>query len=293
MCSLLLSTSCGGAASNASSASIPQVRHVVILVLENANYSDVVGSVNAPYINGLIAQGGLATNYFANHHPSLPNYFVMTTGMSPTVTDSASVLLGDNVVHELQAAAKSWKVYVENLPKTGYVGPTVFPYLRPTNAFSYFSDLQPPSALAANVVDITQLTADLNSNTLPAYSFVIPNAFDNGHSCPEGEQTCAESVLVSDADTWLSHNLPTLLNNSEFQQSGLLLLTTDESRDDNTHGGGHIMTALLGTGVKAGYKGDGMYDHRSLLSLSLTALGVTAIPNGAGEANQMNEFFGQ
>jgi hypothetical protein len=43
--------------------------------------------------------------------------------------------------------------------------------------------------------------------------------------------------------------------------------------------------------VKVGYQGTGTYDHRSLLGLSITALGVTVIPNGAGSAPQMTEFF--
>jgi hypothetical protein len=52
-----------------------------------------------------------------------------------------------------------------------------------------------------------------------------------------------------------------------------------------------VATVLLGTGVKVGYQGTGTYDHRSLLGLSMTALGVQTIPNGAGSASQMTEFF--
>ena len=54
-----------------------------------------------------------------------------------------------------------------------------------------------------------------------------------------------------------------------------------------------MATVLLGTGVKAAYQGAGIYDHRSLLGLGMTALGVNAIPNGAGAAAQMTEFFRQ
>ena len=64
----------------------------------------------------------------------------------------------------------------------------------------------------------------------------------------------------------------------------------DESADDNTNGGGKVMALMLGTKVKPGYMGIVQYDHRSLLGLSMTALGAT-IPNGAGSAPQMIEFF--
>ncbi len=40
-----------------------------------------------------------------------------------------------------------------------------------------------------------------------------------------------------------------------------------------------------------GYVGNVQYDHRGLFGLSLTALGVDTIPNGASSANQMTEFF--
>ena len=83
-------------------ASIPQVQHFAIVVLENSDYSDIVGSPNAPYINSLIAQGGLAGNYYANVHPSIGNYFVMTTGVAYSIDDNFSGIVPiDNVVREL------------------------------------------------------------------------------------------------------------------------------------------------------------------------------------------------
>jgi hypothetical protein len=66
----------------------------------------------------------------------------------------------------------------------------------------------------------------------------------------------------------------------------------DESADDITNGGGHIFAAMVGTHVKPGYVGSTTsYDHRSMLSLTMKALGVPNIPNGADAAPQMTEFF--
>jgi len=56
------------------------IRHVGVVVFENQNYSDAVGSAAMPYFNSLISSGGLATQFFANVHPSMGNYFMMTTG---------------------------------------------------------------------------------------------------------------------------------------------------------------------------------------------------------------------
>ena len=268
------------------------MQHFAIVVLENADYSDIVGSPNAPYINSLIAQGGLAGNYYANVHPSIGNYFVMTTGVAYSTDDNFSgVVPIDNVVRELTATSKSWKVYAQSLPSQGYLGGDVYPYLRRHNPISYFSDVQPPSQLNMNIVDFSQLATDLAGGQLPAYSFIVPDAEHDAHDCPGGGSNCDIGTRVAAADAWLSSNLPQLLSNAQFQQSGILVITTDESRDDNTNGGGKVATVIVGTSVKAGYVGTMMYDHRSLLGLSMTALGVSTIPNGAGSANQMTEFF--
>lgn len=273
-------------------ASIPSVQHVVIVVLENTDYSQVVGSASAPYINSLIPKGGLASNYYANVHPSIGNYFYMTTGQVITTDDAfQSMVSVDNVVREVGAASKTWKVYAENLPSVGYVGPDIPPfYLRRHNPLTFFSDVMEDPTALLHVAPYTALTADLAGGGLPNYTFIVPNAAHDAHSCSDGSLNCSIETRISNADTWLSNNLPAILNNQGFQQSGLLLLTFDESADDNTNGGGKVMTLILGTKVKAGYVGTGQYDHRSLLGLSMTALGAK-IPDAGVGANQMTEFF--
>lgn len=299
---LLSSTGCGGGFSNAPSlvtntstnttSQIPSVQHVVIVVLENTNYSQVVGNPSMPYLNGLFAKGGLASNYYANLHPSIGNYMIMTTGLPYTVDDNFSGTVPiDNVVRELTNASKTWKSYAEDLPSVGYLGPDIPPfYLRRHVPLSYMTDVQPPSSLANNIVPFSQFSTDLAAGALPSYSFVSPNALHSAHTCSDGTTNCSINVRLSNADQWLSANIAPLVQDAKFQQSGLLVITFDESADDLTNGGGKVMTLILGTHVKAGYVGTGSYDHRSLLSLTMTALGVP-IPNGAGAAAQMTEFF--
>jgi hypothetical protein len=62
--------------------------HVIVAVEENHNYGEVVANGSAPYLNGLAKQYGLATNYFANGHPSIPNDFELTTGKTRTLIDA-------------------------------------------------------------------------------------------------------------------------------------------------------------------------------------------------------------
>ena len=282
-----------GNASGGASAIVPQVQHVAVLVLENSDYSDVVVSANMPYLNGLLSQGAVAAKYYANSHPSIPNYFMITTGQAITNDDSFSdVVSTDNVARELAASSKSWKVYAESIPSQGYLGGDQFPYLRHHDPFSYFSDVQQDPVKAANINAFTQLAADLSSGGLPNYSFIVPNARDDAHSCPAGMEDCPLAQRLQIADQWLQTNIAPLLGNAAFQQSGLLVIIFDESADDITNGGGHVAAILLGTHVRPGYIGNTTnYDHRSLLSLTMKALGVPNIPDGADAAPQMTEFF--
>ncbi|HEY0564197.1 MAG TPA: alkaline phosphatase family protein [Terriglobales bacterium] len=273
---------------------IPTVDHFAIVVLENTSYSDVVGSASMPYLNGLIAQGGLATNYFADAHPSIPNYFILTTGTPVTLDDSFSgVVDTDNVVRQLTAAGKTWKSYAENIPAPGSLSGDRFPYLRRHNPFSFLSDVQKSPTLSTELVPFTQFATDLAAGTLPNYIYIAPNAIDDAHSCPDGTANCPLSTRLGAADQWLSTNIAPLLSNPAFSQSGILVITFDEAEDnDFTNGGGHVATVLVGSHVRPGFQGTATYDHRSLLGLSMTALS-TPIPNDAvaGSATQMTEFF--
>ena len=290
---------CGGVSGNVGngsgggSATVPQVQHVAIVVLENANYSDVVGTSSMPYLNSLLNKGSLAGQYYANSHPSIPNYFMMTTGQAVTNDDGFSGVVSiDNVPRELTAAGKSWKVYAESIPSPGYLGGNQSLYLRRHNPFSFFSDVQQSSAQTADIVPFTQFSSDVSAASLPNFSWIVPNSIDDAHYCSDGTTTsCTLSSRLQTADQWLQNNIAPLLLSSSFQQSGLLVITFDESASDITNGGGHVATVLLGTHVKAGYVGNTSYDHRSLLSLSMKALGVPNIPNGADTAPQMTELF--
>ncbi|MGA9856770.1 MAG: hypothetical protein WBQ18_02845, partial [Solirubrobacteraceae bacterium] len=66
-----------------------KVQHVVWILMENKNYSSVVGSGQAPYINRLAHRYGLATNYSGISHPSLPNYIALTSGSDQGISDDS------------------------------------------------------------------------------------------------------------------------------------------------------------------------------------------------------------
>jgi phosphatidylinositol-3-phosphatase len=263
---------------------------------ENHSFSDVIGNASMPYLNGLVAANSLATQYYADAHPSLPNYFELTVGAGTSITVTlgdafSGVVTQDNVVRALAAAGKTWKSYAESLPSVGYLGGDNGAYLRRHNPFVYFSDVQGSSSEAGNIVPFTQLATDISTNSLPEYAFIVPDVNDDAHNCPAGMTTCTDDQMLAAADQWLSTNIAPLLASTAFGNS-LLIVAFDEAEDSDTeHGGGHVAAVLVSPMVKAGYQSTKLYQHESTLRLMMEGLGVTDLPGAAATAPDMTEFF--
>jgi pimeloyl-ACP methyl ester carboxylesterase len=66
----------------------PTPQKVVIVVLENHNYEQIVGdTANAPFLNSVISQGLLFNNAHALDHPSQPNYLLLFSGSDQGVNN--------------------------------------------------------------------------------------------------------------------------------------------------------------------------------------------------------------
>lgn len=272
---------------------VPQFGHVVLLVEENHSYSSVIGSSAMPYLNSLAARYGLATNYYADIHQSIGNYFMLTTGRLITVDDSfTGTVDADNLVRELLAAGKTWKAYAESLPSVGYTGGDVYPYFEHHNPFSYFSDVRNSSPQLQNLVPFTQFAVDLGNNQLPNFSFIVPNAEHDAHDCPGGGPLCDDGLRLSSADSWLRANIAPLLASSGFQKDGLLVIVFDESFDtDIANGGGHVPLLVISPRAKPGYQSTTFYQHQSTLRMLIQATGAKALPGASSSAPDMSEFF--
>jgi len=272
---------------------MPQFGHVIVVVEENQSYSSIVGSAAMPYLNGLANQYGLATNFYGNTHPSIGNYFMMTTGEVVTNDNSFSCPVSvDNIVRRFAAAGKTWKVYAESLPSVGYTGNDVYPYSKHHNPFVYFTDVLNSSTQQQNVVPLTQFTADVNSGSLPHLSFVVPNMQNNMHDCPAGMPSCTLNDILANGDRWLQANIAPLISSPAFQQDGLLIITFDEAdKSDPTNGGGKIATVVVSPRSKPAYRSSTFYQHENLLRTGLAALGMNTFLGASKYVGDMGEFF--
>jgi acid phosphatase len=270
--SVLALAGCVGQVANTPPPPSQSVRfgHVFIVVEENAN------------------QYGLATNYFANAHPSSPNYFELTTGqtlaplsLTDAVTPHNFPVDANNVVRDLLAAGKTWKSYAEDIPSVGYAGGDSGRYAVRHNPLAYFTDVQNDAKQVQNLVPFSQLAADLNAGNLPNYSFIVPNLCNDAHDC-----------ALSSADAWLKNNIDPLIHSPQFQIDGLLIIVFDEANTlDLTSGGGHVAAIVVSPFAKRAYKSIALYQHQSVLRLMLEGLGVTKLPGDAATGPAMWEFF--
>ncbi len=275
-------------------AQVPAANHVFVVVLENHKYESVIGNTSMPFLNSLASHYGLATAYYANAHYSLPNYFWLTTGSDVTLNEGTTRVYDvNNMVRYLLTAGKTWKAYEESLPYTGYIGASVPPYVKDHNPFAYLSDVV-YSSEKMNIVPFTKFSSDRSNNTLPRFSFIVPNNNHNGHNGQLGT-----------ADYWLKTNLSALLASSMFQSGGhgILIITFDESVDTDcrplsycptlpeNQGGGRVATIIVSPMAKRGYRSTTKYQHQNVLRTVLEALGICGAPNAASTAKPMSDFF--
>jgi len=302
-------------------APLPRFEHVFVVVEENEGYDEVIGNTkDLPYLNELAAKYGVATNYFANTHPSLNNYFYLTAGRmgtrSPWVGGLADLfpgeVAGDNIASILSANGKTWKAYAEGLPRAGYVGPDRVPYVKRHNPFAYFENVrqgkvasgqEPP---AANIVPFANFAGDREHDKLPDYSFIAPNLYNDGHSDPATRRSaaCGDHRALQNVDSWLKTNMEPLIKSDGFQHGGLLVIVFDEACEagpkadwrydpsrPGVKGGGRIPALIISSRTPAGITRDGLYHHESVLRLSLRALGIEQFPGRAKGAPDMDGFF--
>lgn len=292
LCGLLLA-SCGSASIippttyTPTSNALPNFSHIFVIVMENNDYGNIIGSGDAPYINSLANSYGLATRYFAITHPSLPNYLALTGGSTFGVTTDCTdcFIKGTNIVDALEAGHKTWRAYMEDMPSPCYLGDS-YPYAQRHDPFIYYDDIRTNPTRCANIVPLTQLASDLQGNALPDFVWITPNVCHDMHDCSVGK-----------GDSWLASFVPTILTSSAWKHGGALFITWDEAESDNSGccafaAGGQVATLVISPLGKAHYTSATPYDHYSLLRTICMAWNLNPPGNAASpDTAAMTDFF--
>jgi len=243
--------------------------HVVWIVLENQGYS-VIGSPSAPYLNSLASRCGLATNYFAVAHPSLPNYIALTSGSTRGITDD-----GEPSVHPLTSASifsqlgTNWRALVESMPSRCDLV-TSGTYAARHNPAVYYRSIS--ATCQRNDVPFA-LPLSLGAR----FTFIVPNICDDMHSCP-----------VATGDAWLRRVVPLILASSQYQSRSLALFITFDEND--VQSSNHVPTLVIAPSVPRGDRVGASFNHYSLLRTTESLLHVAPLGNSRTARSLVGPF---
>ena len=235
--------------------------HVLIVLMENREDSDVIGLASAPYVNELVTRFGLATESFGASHPSLPNYLDLIAGSTLGITSDCTGCSVDVPVlaDQLTSAGIPWAAYAEGMPSPCYTGGSApGEYAKKHNPFVYVRHLVANPAECGQVRPFSSFATDLATVASPDFVWVTPNLCHDGHDCD-----------TATADAWLRSFVEPLLASAWYGSGGIVIITWDEGASSagcckGAHGG-HIATVVVSAHTPPGSRLATPVDHAGVL----------------------------
>jgi hypothetical protein len=247
---------------------MPRPDHIVIVMMENKNYNQIIGSPDAPYINTLAPWSAVVSDSVEVTHPSQPNYIALFSGSTQGVTndDCPKNFSAPNLGSELNSAGLSFAGYAEDMPAEGSTVCNQGVYARKHNPWVDFDNIPASS-------NRTWLEFPTDYSQLPTVSMVVPNLCQDMHDCS-----------VKTGDNWLSTRMYQYANWA-LQNNSLLIVTWDENSagDDGTR----IPTLIYGANVVPGNYANWI-DHYSILR---TIEDMYGLPVLGEAANRLPIYF--
>lgn len=283
-----------------------KIKHVFVIVMENTSWSTIKDNRSAPYINSLLQEKNVsyATEYYALHHPSEPNYIWMEAGEAkglphgegvvdltsdgdPTSANSSTTI--QHLVSLMGRKHLSWKVYAEGIdgtdcPMSSLSGTD---YAARHVPMLFFQDVtSDEKKCSEHIRPFSELKTDLLENTVPNYSFIVPNLCDDMHNL----FNCQSLNRIKNGDTWLATEIPILQEAPVFQSSALFL-TWDEGSGESTTPIGMVVISPFSKGN--GYHNAIHYTHSSLLRTIQDIFSLQPYLRDAKNSTGLNDLFKQ
>jgi hypothetical protein len=313
---------------------------VLILENEDSEVSFGPNPPSAYLGKTLPERGALVPNYFGIGHNSLDNYLAMISGqppnpvtqadcstyseMAPATLNTEGIALGTGcvfpstvktVANQLEEHGHTWGGFMEDMAAAGHPTcghPTIggtdenfaaragSQYATRHDPFVYFHSIIDTPACQKDVVDLTQLPADLRTEkTTPEYTFITPDLCADGHdaTCADGSSPAGYAGINSFLSEWV----PQIEASPAFQDEGMLLVTFDESENgaesccgeptgpntvDNGGtrpgtGGGKVGAVMVSPCIQPGTISDADYNHYSQLRWVEDNFGLPHLANAA------------
>jgi phosphatidylinositol-3-phosphatase len=229
-----------------SQTTIPKPDHIVIAIMENHSFEQLMDSSAAPYIHSLTNDtlSALFTDSHAEMHPSQPNYIILFSGSAQGVKNDSmpknTPFTTPNLGRQLIDSGKTFVTYSEGLPEVGYNGVYTNQYARKHNPVTNWM------GTGTNQVPLTTnqpFTAFPSGDYsfLPTVCYVVPNLKHDMHNGTDPER-------ITTGDQWLKDSLDGYIQWAKNNNS-LFILSLDE---DNYTPDNHIITIFTGQMVLSG-----------------------------------------
>jgi len=247
---------------------MPAYDHIFVIIEENHTFDEIIGNPAAPAINRLAGQYGLATEFFAEVHPSEGNYVAMVGGNSfgihdddaywckPKMQDASCphAYVSDypdhtrdapNIARQIDAKGLTWKGYFEDIPMAGSPvdrskGPPKALYAAKHNGFANFVSVQQDPRRAEKIVGFDQLDRDIAGDTLPNFAHIVPNQCDDMHGLSGAgvEEECEsgnQPGLIGRADRAVERIVAKIMATPTWRGAGnaAIVITFDEGGSTN------------------------------------------------------------
>jgi len=215
---------------------------IVLILMENHRYDQIIGNAAAPYMNAFARRGALYTDMNAIRHPSLPNYLALTSGGTLRCQDDACPprsFRAKNIFSQLHKHGIRWRSWQESMPGRCVLH-NASPYAVRHNPAAYYRNLFPRQCPRHDVPYPRRMP-----HRIPGFTFITPNLCHDMHDCP-----------VAVGDGWLHQHVPPLL-----RRGAIVVITFDEGEGEN-----HIYMAARGPGVGHGVRHRAHFTHFSLLA---------------------------
>lgn len=260
-------------------------RHVVIVMLENRSYNQVIGNGAAPFENSLATSCGVAASMWGATHSSAANYLAVSAGQFPSSSVhgcnyAACASTETSIYQQLGSAGRGWKAYEEAMPSAcdKSSGPS---YKIGHNPPIFFTGIS-GSECKARDVPVANLTMrsgafwhDLEGGHLRAVSWITPDTSD------DGEASCGGDCALSLADSWLQNFLSLVAASNEYRSgSTAIFVTYDEGTGAGSKIGEdctdkaadlagsqpscHVPFFVIYPGTRPGARSKTFFDHYSL-----------------------------
>ncbi|KQH76206.1 hypothetical protein AO501_23325 [Mycobacterium gordonae] len=223
---------------------VGQLDHVFLIYMENHGFTDIVGSVNAPYINSLLGTYGSADNYYANSHPSAPNYFRVLGGsdFGLTYNPNPPSINAPSLMQEMDGAGISWANYAQSMPYPGALVSSgdYSTFQIPAAQYSYVFN-NTVAYQQQHLLPLTQLSTDLqNASTTPRFSWIVANNANDMEGPVDsplgivdflGSQLTNHQYNVAAGDQFLQQQVSLIQNSTAWNTAGqrdAIIITWDE-----------------------------------------------------------------